>query len=126
MEEDKWGVPTVITIRAATPERLVQLCVNAFTETGAGDQEEFVKVFFLMHQWFTTSEELAQGDQEEFVKVFFLMHQWLTTSEELAQAFIDLYQGCEETVTCNDATRLHLPSCPEWPIQHLFVSLHNV
>ena len=91
----------MITIRAATPERLIQLCVNAFTETGAGDQEEFVKVFFLMHQWFTTSEELAQ-------------------------AFIDLHQGCEETVMCDDAIRLHLPSCPECPIQHLFVSLLNV
>lgn len=35
--------------------------------------------------------ETGPGDQEEFVKVFFLMHQWFMTSEELAQAFIDLY-----------------------------------
>ena len=36
-------------------------------------------------------------------------------------AFLDgvvSYQGCEETVTCDDATCLHLPSCPECPIQH--------
>lgn len=84
---------TGITIRAATPERLIQLCVSAFTESGAGDQEDFVKVFFLMHQWFMTSEELAQ-------------------------AFIDLYQGCDETVTCEDGDCLHLPSAPGCPIQH--------
>ncbi|XP_076463692.1 ras guanyl-releasing protein 3-like isoform X1 [Babylonia areolata] len=94
VEEDKSGVTTTtsITIRAATPEHLIQLCVNAFVEGGPKEQEEFVKVFFLMHQWFMTSEELAQ-------------------------AFIDLYQGCEETVTCEDGDCLHLPSCPVCPIQ---------
>ncbi|KAK7477458.1 hypothetical protein BaRGS_00031282 [Batillaria attramentaria] len=76
VDEEKPGTAG-ITIRAATPEHLIQLCVKAFTEHGVDEQ------------------------QVEFVKVFFLMHQWFMTSEDLAQAFIDLYQGCDETVTCD-------------------------
>ena len=50
----------------------------------------------ILHQCWTAcvcvfAVETGVGDQEEFVKVFFLMHQWFMTSEELAQAFIDLY-----------------------------------
>ncbi|KAI8788025.1 ras guanyl-releasing protein 3 isoform X1 [Biomphalaria glabrata] len=72
-------------VRAATPERLIQMCVESFTE-----------------------KELDKN-HEEFVNVFFLMHPWFMTSEELAQAFIDLYQGCDETVTCTMVACQHLP-----------------
>nr|KAG5692524.1 hypothetical protein BaRGS_018729 [Batillaria attramentaria] len=93
VDEEKPGTAG-ITIRAATPEHLIQLCVKAFTEHGVDEQ------------------------QVEFVKVFFLMHQWFMTSEDLAQAFIDLYQGCDETVTCDKDSCLHIPSSPQCPIQH--------
>ena len=39
----------------------------------------------------STAEKGLDKKQEKFVTVFFLMHQWFMTSEELAQAFIDLY-----------------------------------
>ena len=36
--------------------------------------------------------EDAEGEeQKEYASVFFLMHQWFMKSEELAQAFVDLY-----------------------------------
>ena len=42
MEEDKSGVTPVITIRAATPERLIQLCVNAFSKHNMADMFPFL------------------------------------------------------------------------------------
>ncbi|XP_059173320.1 ras guanyl-releasing protein 3-like isoform X1 [Physella acuta] len=88
--------PTVAgaVVRAATPERLIQMCVESFTEKG------------------------LDKNQEEFVTVFFLMHQWFMTSEELAQAFIDLYQGCDETVTCTMVACQHLPINTDCAIQN--------
>ncbi|KAK3802145.1 hypothetical protein RRG08_050031 [Elysia crispata] len=83
------GVP----VKAATVERLIQMCVEAFTEKGLDKK------------------------QEKFVTVFFLMHQWFMTSEELAQAFIDLYQGCEETITCSMVACPHLPINTDCSIQ---------
>ena len=58
----------------------------------------------ILHQCWTVcvcvfAVETGVGDQEEFVKVFFLMHQWFMTSEELAQAFIDLYPWLPMTPT---------------------------
>ncbi|RUS84275.1 hypothetical protein EGW08_007968 [Elysia chlorotica] len=83
------GVP----VKSATVERLIQMCVEAFTEKGLDKK------------------------QEKFVTVFFLMHQWFMTSEELAQAFIDLYQGCEETITCSMVACPHLPINTDCSIQ---------
>ncbi|GFO32305.1 ras guanyl-releasing protein 3 [Plakobranchus ocellatus] len=82
-----------VMVRSATVERLIQMCVEAFTEKGVDKR------------------------QEEFVTVFFLMHQWFMTSEELAQAFIDLYQGCEETITCSMVACPHLPINTDCSIQ---------
>ncbi|PVD25412.1 hypothetical protein C0Q70_13068 [Pomacea canaliculata] len=93
MEDEKPGSTPGITIRAATPERLIELCVGAFEEGVAVQQEDFVKVFFLMHQWFMTSEELVQ-------------------------AFIDLYQSSDETVSCDHPGCRHLPSCHDCQVQH--------
>ncbi|XP_046564912.1 ras guanyl-releasing protein 3-like isoform X1 [Haliotis rubra] len=92
MEEDRPVLPGV-NIRAATPERLIQLCVEVFCEAGPCER------------------------QEEYARVFYLMHQWFMKSEDLAQAFIDLYQGCDETISCDVAACPHLPTVQQCPIQ---------
>lgn len=91
MEEDK-PVLHGVNIRAATPDRLVQLCVESFGEDGKIVQDS------------------------EYPNVMFLMHKWFLPSEELAEAFIDIYQSCDETIICTVPSCTHLPSqrlCPQ-------------
>ncbi|XP_041354197.1 ras guanyl-releasing protein 3-like isoform X2 [Gigantopelta aegis] len=92
MEEDKPVLPGV-GVRAATPERLIQICVESFGEDVDGEE------------------------QKEYASVFFLMHQWFMKSEELAQAFVDLYMGCDETISCDVSGCQHLLSNPQCEIQ---------
>ncbi|KAK3593445.1 hypothetical protein CHS0354_020210 [Potamilus streckersoni] len=92
MEDDKPVLPGV-NVRAATPERLVHLCVTSFGENGD------IK------------------DEGEFPNVLFLMHKWFMTSVELAEAFLDLYQSSDETVVCPKPSCSHLPSQRQCELQ---------
>ncbi|KAK3092337.1 hypothetical protein FSP39_001507 [Pinctada imbricata] len=85
MEEEKPLLPGV-TVRAATPERLVHLCVESF-----GDDGDLI-------------------DDSEYPSVLFLMHKWFMTSEELGKAFVDIYQSCDETILCTKPGCIHLHS----------------
>ncbi|XP_064601719.1 ras guanyl-releasing protein 3-like isoform X2 [Liolophura sinensis] len=82
MEEEKPIIPGV-TVRAAPAEKLVQLAVESFSEDGV------IK------------------DHCEYPRVFFLMHKWFLSSNDLAEAFVDLYQSCDETIACTKPTCLH-------------------
>ncbi|KAL5009235.1 hypothetical protein ScPMuIL_014816 [Solemya velum] len=82
MEEEKPVLPGV-NIRAATPERLVHLCIECFGTDG--------KIV----------------SDSEYPNVLFLMHRWFLSSEELAEAFVDAFQSCEETVVCSKENCQH-------------------
>ncbi|XP_055956759.1 ras guanyl-releasing protein 3 isoform X1 [Patella vulgata] len=98
MEEEK-SVVVGVCLRAATPDRLIQICVDNF---GPDELDE---------------------QREEYCRVFFLMHQWFMKSEELAQAFIDFYQGCDETITCDLPDCQHLPISDDCPVQQYKVKI---
>lgn len=93
MEEEK-PVLRGVNIRAATPERLIHLCVESFDEDGnIIEDSKFPDVMFLMHKWYMSS------------------------SEDLAQSFVNLYQNCEEMIICSLPNCSHLPSQKQCPIQ---------
>ncbi|XP_021373157.1 ras guanyl-releasing protein 3-like isoform X2 [Mizuhopecten yessoensis] len=92
MEEDKPLIPGV-TVRAATPERLVHLCVESFGKDG------------------------RLVEDNEFPSVLFLMHKWFMTSDEMAEAYVDLYQSCSDTVACMKPGCNHRPSSIDCQIQ---------
>lgn len=84
MTEEKPVLPGV-TVRAATKENLVQLVIQSIEPDG----------------------RLVGGS--DFPSVLFLMHQWFMTSEQLANAFIDLYQSSDEMILCTKADCQHIP-----------------
>ncbi|KAG8201803.1 hypothetical protein JTE90_027285 [Oedothorax gibbosus] len=60
LEEDRPVVPG-IHVRAATIDALVDLLIDSFLPTGGLKEENssFARVMLLMHQWFTSSENLV-------------------------------------------------------------------
>ncbi|XP_060585594.1 ras guanyl-releasing protein 3-like isoform X2 [Ruditapes philippinarum] len=93
MEEEK-PVLHGVNIRAATPDRLIHLCVESFADDGMIiEDSKYPNVMFLMHKWYMSS------------------------SEELAQAFVNLYQNSEEKIICPYPKCSHLPSQKLCPIQ---------
>ncbi|GBL81049.1 hypothetical protein AVEN_83125-1 [Araneus ventricosus] len=60
LEDDRPVVPGV-TVKAATVDALVDLLIESFLPTGGLKEENsnFARVMLLMHQWFTSSENLA-------------------------------------------------------------------
>ncbi|XP_052105523.1 ras guanyl-releasing protein 3-like isoform X1 [Mytilus californianus] len=92
MEEDKPLIPGV-TVRAATADKLVHICIESFSKEG----------------------DLIEDT--EYPNVMYLMHKWFISSEDLAETFIDLYQNCHETIECTKDVCDHLPSDAECEIQ---------
>ncbi|XP_054715101.1 ras guanyl-releasing protein 3-like [Uloborus diversus] len=62
LEEERPVVPGV-TVRAATVSALVDLLVDSFLPVGGVKEKEcsFPRIMMLMHQWFISSEDLAQS-----------------------------------------------------------------
>ncbi|XP_052275428.1 ras guanyl-releasing protein 3-like isoform X4 [Dreissena polymorpha] len=92
MEEEK-PVLHGVNIRAATVERLLHLCVESFGDDG------------------------IILENSEYPGVMFLMHKWYTTSDELAQSFLELYQKCDEVIPCPVQECAHLPTAHTCAIQ---------
>ncbi|XP_055948699.1 ras guanyl-releasing protein 3-like isoform X2 [Argiope bruennichi] len=59
--EDERPVVPGVTVKAATVDALVDLLIESFLPTGGLKEENsnFARVMLLMHQWFTSSENLA-------------------------------------------------------------------
>ncbi|GIY01084.1 n-terminal Ras-GEF domain-containing protein [Caerostris darwini] len=62
LEEDRPVVPGV-TVKAATIDALVDLLIESFLPIGGLKEENsnFARIMLLMHQWFTSSENLAHS-----------------------------------------------------------------
>ncbi|XP_035224736.1 uncharacterized protein LOC118197343 [Stegodyphus dumicola] len=62
LEEDRPVVPGV-TVKAAAVDALVDILIESFLPIGGLKEENcnFPRVMLLMHQWFTTSDNLAQS-----------------------------------------------------------------
>lgn len=101
LEEEKPLLPG-ITVRAATFDQLVQLCVQSFSTDG------------------------CLIDDSHYPCVLLLMHKWFVSSQELAEHLVELYLGVEDHTECDLTFCSHTPTETACSLQALKAKVCHV